>query len=211
MRFQTVLSSVVSLALLSNEVIATPPACLLACVSQVTKGSTECDTLTQVGCICSKEGSSVKDCLDSICPEGDADSAYSAFQSSCSDQGADIGGSSSSSSSSSSTSSSKYADGTYTGALVQTNRGDVQVRITVSGGKITNVTAITYPNETSQSQTISAQVIPTFQSEAVKSQNADIQLVSGATETYTGFKGSLQDAINQTMSGSSTSSTQGQS
>ncbi|MFT8356927.1 FMN-binding protein [Bifidobacterium aquikefiri] len=94
---------------------------------------------------------------------------------------------------------------------MQTNRGDVQVRITVSGGKITNVTAITYPNETSQSQTISAQVIPTFQSEAVKSQNADIQLVSGATETYTGFKGSLQDAINQTMSGSSTSSTQGQS
>ncbi|MFT8592577.1 MAG: FMN-binding protein [Bifidobacterium sp.] len=116
-----------------------------------------------------------------------------------------------SSGSSSSSSSSKYADGTYTGELIQTNRGDVQVRITVSNGTITNVTAITYPTETQQSQTISAQVIPTYESEAEKAQSASIQLVSGATETFTGFTGSLQDAINQSMAGSSTSSSQGQS
>ncbi|MFT8639733.1 FMN-binding protein [Bifidobacterium sp.] len=135
----------------------------------------------------------------------------SAQSSQSTDSSASPSASASESSGSSSSSSSKYADGTYTGELIQTNRGDVQVRITVSNGTITNVTAITYPTETQQSQTISAQVIPTYESEAEKAQSASIQLVSGATETFTGFTGSLQDAINQSMAGSSTSSSQGQS
>ncbi|KFI84203.1 FMN-binding protein [Bifidobacterium psychraerophilum] len=79
----------------------------------------------------------------------------------------------------------------------------MQVQITVSGGSISTVTAIKYPNETNQSQTISAQVIPTYEQEAVSAQSADIKLVSGATETYTGFTGSLQDAINQAEQGGS--------
>lgn len=93
------------------------------------------------------------------------------------------------------------ADGTYTGELVSTNRGDVQVQITVSAGTISTVTAITYPSETQQSRSISARVIPTYEQEAVTAQSADIKLVSGATETYTGFTGSLQDAINQAERG----------
>jgi uncharacterized protein with FMN-binding domain len=96
--------------------------------------------------------------------------------------------------------SSGLADGTYTGELVSTNRGDVQVQITVSAGTISTVTAITYPSETQQSRSISARVIPTYEQEAVTAQSADIKLVSGATETYTGFTGSLQDAINQAES-----------
>lgn len=130
------------------------------------------------------------------------DSSASSAQTDTNDSADDSNASSSASASASgstsdSASDSALADGTYTGELISTNRGDVQVQITVSGGAISKATAITYPNETEQSRTISAQVIPTYEQEAVSSQSSDITLISGATETYTGFTGSLQDAINQ--------------
>ncbi|CAB4256163.1 similar to Saccharomyces cerevisiae YLR390W-A CCW14 Covalently linked cell wall glycoprotein, present in the inner layer of the cell wall [Maudiozyma barnettii] len=109
MRTSAVLTSVLSLALLSKEVLATPPACLLACVAQVTSGSSQCKTLSNLDCVCSSESSAVKSCLDSICPNGNADAAYSAFKSSCSDQNISLGDSSSSSSAASSSSSSTSA------------------------------------------------------------------------------------------------------
>lgn len=105
MRSTTVLSTVLSLALLSKEVLATPPACLLACVAQVTSGSSQCNTLSNLNCVCSNEDSAVKSCLDSICPNGNADAAYSAFKSSCSEQNISLGDSSSSAVSSSASSS----------------------------------------------------------------------------------------------------------
>ncbi|GMM57112.1 Ccw14 protein [Maudiozyma humilis] len=105
MRTSTVVSSVLSLALLSKEVLATPPACLLACVAKVTSASSQCNTLSNVDCVCQNENSAVKSCLDEICPNGNADAAYSAFKSSCSAQNVSLGDNSSSSSSSASSSS----------------------------------------------------------------------------------------------------------
>lgn len=90
-----------------------------------------------------------------------------------------------------------YADGSYTGAVVSTAKGDVQVSVTVSGGRITDVVALRYPDDNDRSVSISKSAIPKLISEAVDAQGADIQLVSGATETSTGFVGSLQDALNQ--------------
>ena len=88
-------------------------------------------------------------------------------------------------------------DGTYTGAVVSTAKGDVQVSVTVSGGKITKVSAVKYPNDNPRSQSISGAAVETLSTEAVDAQSANIQMVSGATETSTGFIGSLQDALNQ--------------
>lgn len=105
MRTSTVVSSVLSLALLSKEVLATPPACLLACVAKVTSASSQCNTLSNVDCVCQNENSAVKSCLDEICPNGNADAAYSAFKSSCSAQNVSLGDNSSSASSSASSSS----------------------------------------------------------------------------------------------------------
>lgn len=105
MRTSTVVSSVLSLALLSKEVLATPPACLLACVAKVTSASSQCNTLSNVDCVCQNENSAVKSCLDEICPNGNADAAYSAFKSSCSAQNVSLGDNSSSASSSVSSSS----------------------------------------------------------------------------------------------------------
>lgn len=97
----------------------------------------------------------------------------------------------------SSAASGAYADGSYTGAVVSTAKGDVQVSVTVSGGRITDVVALRYPDDNDRSVSISKSAIPKLISEAVDAQGAEIQLVSGATETSTGFVGSLQDALNQ--------------
>ena len=105
--------------------------------------------------------------------------------------------SSSSSGDSASSSSTGLQDGTYTGSTTTTGRGDVQVRITVSGGSITAVDALQYPQENPTSSSINDQAIPIYVKEALAAQSSEIQLVSGATETYDGFIGSLQDAILQ--------------
>ncbi|KAG5418010.1 SSR1 [Candida metapsilosis] len=86
------------IASLQQLTVATPPACLLACVAQVQKSSTQCSGLNDLSCICSNEGDDIKTCLDNICPNGDADAAKKAFSNSCS--GHDDGSSNSSSSSS---------------------------------------------------------------------------------------------------------------
>lgn len=102
-----------------------------------------------------------------------------------------------STSSSSGTQTATLKDGTYTGAVISTAKGDVQVSVTVSGGKITDVTAVKYPNDNPRSQSISGAAVATLSEETVDAQSANIQMVSGATETSTGFIGSLQDALNQ--------------
>ncbi|MEU6538763.1 FMN-binding protein [Streptomyces sp. NPDC047000] len=100
-------------------------------------------------------------------------------------------GSSSSGSSGSSTSGSK----TYTGDTVQTRWGPVQVRITVKSGKITDVTAVSYPSDNPRDQEINSYAIPQLRSEALAAQSANIDSVSGATYTSDGYKQSLQSAL----------------
>lgn len=106
-------------------------------------------------------------------------------------------GSADSSSADSASESGAFKDGTYTGAVVATSKGDVQVQVTVADGKVTQVAAVKYPSDNPRSLGIAQQAIPQLSDEAVKAQSADIQMVSGATETSTGFIGSLQDALDQ--------------
>ena len=95
----------------------------------------------------------------------------------------------------SSTSNGQYKDGTYTGSVASTKRGDFQVSVQVSGGKITNINMLTQPTE-GKSAEINKTAIPTYVQEAIDAQGTDIQLVSGASETYSGFKTSLENALN---------------
>lgn len=87
-------------------------------------------------------------------------------------------------------------DGTYTGAATSTAWGDVQVKMTVANGKITSITVLKHPTE-GKSVQINAEALPIYKKEAIAAQSAKIQQVSGATETYKGFTGSLQSAITQ--------------
>lgn len=99
------LTTIAALAASVSLVLATPPACLLACVAQVEKNS-KCSSLADLECICTSIGEEVEKCLDSQCPDGDADTAKKAFEASCKEQGHDVSGADSSSSDSSSSSSS---------------------------------------------------------------------------------------------------------
>ncbi|MDQ0912058.1 uncharacterized protein with FMN-binding domain [Streptomyces canus] len=85
---------------------------------------------------------------------------------------------------------------TVTGAVSQTQYGPVQVRITVSGGKITNAEAVQAPKGGTSDQK-TAQSIPKLNQEAVAAGSADIDSVSGATYTSEGYKKSLQSALDQ--------------
>jgi uncharacterized protein with FMN-binding domain len=92
-------------------------------------------------------------------------------------------------------SSTTLADGTYTGSSVSTRYGPVQVQITVSGGTITAVDVIDYPDGDSKSASINARAVPTLVQETLTSQSASVSSVSGATYTTNGYKTSLQSAI----------------
>ncbi|MFF9174849.1 FMN-binding protein [Streptomyces sp. NPDC014793] len=85
---------------------------------------------------------------------------------------------------------------TLTGRVAQTQYGPVQVRITVSGGRIKQAQAVQAPKGGVSDQK-TALAVPKLNQEAVAAGNADIDAVSGATYTSTGYKQSLQSALDQ--------------
>lgn len=107
------------------------------------------------------------------------------------------GSSTSGSSSGGSSTTSGLKDGTFTGQAADTRYGAVQVAITVSGGEITDVSVPQYPNTERRDEEINAQAIPILISETKSAQNAQIDMVSGATYTSDGYTQSLQSAIDQ--------------
>ena len=88
-----------------------------------------------------------------------------------------------------------YKDGTYTGPVTNAFYGQVQVQATISGGKITDVQFLQYPNDRFTSQMINQQAMPILRNEAIQAQNANVNLVSGATLTSSAFVQSLQAAL----------------
>jgi len=102
-------------------------------------------------------------------------------------------GSSSTGSSSTSTGGTK----TVTGASVDTRYGPVQVKVTVTDGKVTGATAIEYPTSDPRDAQINAYAIPALDQEAVQSGTAGIDMISGATYTSQGYIQSLQSALDK--------------
>ncbi|MFF9300687.1 FMN-binding protein [Streptomyces althioticus] len=87
-------------------------------------------------------------------------------------------------------------DGTVTGDAAQTQYGAVQVRLTVSGGKITKAEAVQAPKG-GQSDQVTSNAVPRLNQAAVQAQSADIDAVSGATYTSAGYQESLQSALDK--------------
>jgi uncharacterized protein with FMN-binding domain len=98
-------------------------------------------------------------------------------------------------SASASTSTSTTGTKTYTGTTASTRWGDVQVTITVTDGKITDVQVPVYPNENGRDQEINAYALPILRQETLTAQSAQIDTVSGATVTSNGYLQSLQAAL----------------
>ena len=90
-----------------------------------------------------------------------------------------------------------YTDGTVTGDAVSTRFGDVQVQVTISGGAVTDVTALQLPSNDGHSARISQVAEPILRQEALTAQSASIDLLSGATYTSDAYARSLQSALDQ--------------
>ncbi|WP_046506630.1 FMN-binding protein [Streptomyces odonnellii] len=86
---------------------------------------------------------------------------------------------------------------TVVGDAVDTQYGPVQVRITVSGGRITAAEAVKAPDSDAQSQSVTANAVPRLNQSAVAAQNARIDTVSGASYTSEGYRNSLQSALDK--------------
>ena len=84
-------------------------------------------------------------------------------------------------------------NGTFTGPSVNVNYGNVQVKITVVNGRITDAVAVKAP--TGKNDRYTNMAVPTLKAQTLKAQSANIQGASGASYTSYGWFTSLQGAI----------------
>jgi uncharacterized protein with FMN-binding domain len=84
---------------------------------------------------------------------------------------------------------------TIKGDAISTPYGDVTVTITLTGDKITGVTAV-LPTA-GESAARAANAGPKLKAQTLERQSADIDTVSGATYTSEGYKASLQSALDR--------------
>lgn len=90
-----------------------------------------------------------------------------------------------------------YKDGTYTGKSSDAYYGYIQVKATISGGKLTNVEFLDYPQDRRNSVMINEYAMPQLKQQAIQTQSAQVDGVSGATDTSQAFTESLSDALSQ--------------
>jgi uncharacterized protein with FMN-binding domain len=93
----------------------------------------------------------------------------------------------------------KYKDGTFTGDVTDAFYGNTQVAAVISGGKITDVQFIVYPNDRQTSSNISQKAMVKFKSEVIAAQSAQVNLISGATQTTQGFIDSMKTALTKAL------------
>ena len=86
-------------------------------------------------------------------------------------------------------------NGTFTGPSVFVNYGNVQVKITVVNGRITDAVAVVAPSGRNDRYTNMA--VPVLKQQTLKAQSANIQGASGASYTSYGWYTSLQGALAQ--------------
>lgn len=104
---------------------------------------------------------------------------------------------SSSTSTASSGPSAGYKDGAYTGRVADAQWGYVQVKAVISAGKITDVQFLQYPNDRERSIQINYYADPQLTQEAIQAQSAQVDIVTGATDSSEAFMQSLSDALTQ--------------
>lgn len=100
------------------------------------------------------------------------------------------------------TASSGYKSGSYTGTAILTDGGygTVQVKAVIQDGKITDVQFVQYPDHPGHTIEVSQSAMPVLKQEAITAQDAQVAIVSGATQTTQAFIQSLQSALDQAKS-----------
>lgn len=93
-----------------------------------------------------------------------------------------------------------YKDGTYQGDPADAFYGNIQVQATISNGRITNIQFLQYPNDRGTSIAINSQADPMLAQEAIQAQSANVDIISGATDSSLAFVQSLQSVLDKAKS-----------
>jgi uncharacterized protein with FMN-binding domain len=84
-----------------------------------------------------------------------------------------------------------------TGTLEQYGYGELSVRVTMAGGKITDVSVAKLQTADTYSQQLASYVIPILRREVLAAQSARINGLSGATYTSEAYAYSVQSALDK--------------
>jgi len=91
----------------------------------------------------------------------------------------------------------RYADGSYTGPVVNAYYGYIQIQAVVQGGRLVGIKVLRYPNDRRTSIFINRQALPMLRDEVVSAQSANVDIISGATLTSEAFIRSIGGALRQ--------------
>ncbi|MHB8710103.1 MAG: FMN-binding protein [Minisyncoccota bacterium] len=94
----------------------------------------------------------------------------------------------------------RYVDGSYTGNSADAYYGIVQIKIAVQNGRLAGVQFLQYPSDRDTSRFINSQAMPLLTQEAIQAQSAQVDGVSGATDTSQAFVQSLASALSRAKS-----------
>jgi uncharacterized protein with FMN-binding domain len=90
-----------------------------------------------------------------------------------------------------------YRDGTYTGSVADAQWGNIQVKVTITSGKVKDVQYLQYPNDRNRSIEINQYADPLLTNEAIQTQSGQVDIITGATDTSEAFIQSLSAALTQ--------------
>ena len=89
----------------------------------------------------------------------------------------------------------KYKDGTYTGSVADAYYGNIQVQAVIQNSALSDVIFLQHPNDRSTSVRINNNAMPILKQEAISAQGANVNIVSGATDSSQAFQQSLGVAL----------------
>ncbi|HYM57490.1 MAG TPA: hypothetical protein VES79_05955 [Solirubrobacteraceae bacterium] len=90
---------------------------------------------------------------------------------------------------------------TATGRVIATPFSVIQVRATLTKGRLTGVETVSLTSDGSHTQALNARAEPILRAEALRAGSARIHTVSGATTTSLSWLESLQSAIDEARRG----------
>ncbi|MBI5613770.1 FMN-binding protein [Candidatus Gottesmanbacteria bacterium] len=93
----------------------------------------------------------------------------------------------------------KFKDGSYVGSVADAIYGNIQVKATIQNGQLSDVVFLQYPNDRDRSIEINTFAMPILKREAIAAQSAEVDVVSGATDSSIAFTESLTSALSKAL------------
>lgn len=88
-----------------------------------------------------------------------------------------------------------FKNGQFVGDVADAYFGNIQVQVAIQNGQISGVDFLQYPNDRGHSVMVNNYAMPILRQEAIQAQSANVDIVSGATDTSQAFIQSLASAL----------------